>query len=57
MGHRDKECGREPVSIFSRDIDFHLTVPARRPIKSVYIRKFIDMIDEINDKTAKGVTK
>lgn len=44
--------------IFSHpDIDFHLSVPAHRPIKSVYIRKFIDMIDEINDKTEKGVTK
>lgn len=29
----------------------HLTVPARRPIKPIYIRDFIELVDEIGDGT------
>jgi len=34
------------------DIQGHLSVPAHRPIKSVYIRKFVELIDKLNDRAA-----
>jgi hypothetical protein len=33
--------------ICSISIDTKLTVPARRPIKPVYVKKFLELIDEV----------
>ncbi len=29
------------------DVDFHITIPARRPVKPFYIRDFVSFIDDI----------
>lgn len=29
------------------DVDFHITIPARRPVKPVYVRDFVKFIDDI----------
>ena len=33
-----------------RDVDFHLTIPAKRPIKPVYIRDLVKFIDVVREK-------
>ena len=34
------------------DVDFDVTVPASRPIKPVYIRQFVGLIDKLKDRAA-----
>ena len=37
--------------IFSHtDIDFHVSIPAHRPIKPVYIKDFVKFIDTIKER-------
>ena len=33
------------------DVDFHLTIPAHRPIKPVYIKEFIKFVDVVRGNT------
>ncbi len=36
--------------VFSKSgVDFDLSVPAKRPIKPIYIRLFLEMIDKVNN--------
>jgi hypothetical protein len=47
--------GGSHYTISHPEVDFHLTIPAKRPIKPVYIRdlaKFIDAIREKQNETS-----
>jgi predicted RNA binding protein YcfA (HicA-like mRNA interferase family) len=42
--------------VFSHpDVDFEVTVPANRPIKPVYIRQFVGLVDKLDDQAADKV--
>jgi len=42
---------RSSHHVFSHPgVDFEVSVPANRPIKPVYIRQFVGLIDKLNDR-------
>ena len=44
---------RSSHHVFSHpDVDFEVTVPAKRPIKPVYIRQIVRLIDKVKDRAA-----
>ena len=44
---------RSSHHIFSHpEVDFEVSVPANRPIKPVYIRQFVGLVDKLNDRAA-----
>jgi predicted RNA binding protein YcfA (HicA-like mRNA interferase family) len=40
------------VHFFHEDMIAHISVPAHKPIKPVYIEKFIDFLDALKEKTS-----
>jgi hypothetical protein len=42
--------GGSHYTISHPEVDFHLTIPAKRPIKPVYIRNFVKFVDAIREK-------
>jgi predicted RNA binding protein YcfA (HicA-like mRNA interferase family) len=51
LGMKVRESGGSHVVFSHPSCPTVLTVPARRPIKPVYIRRFVDLVDEINEES------
>ena len=49
IGMRVRESGGSHVGFSHPSSATVLTVPARRPIKPVYIRMFVDLVDEVSE--------
>ena len=45
-----RKSGRRHMGFSHSGVPTRMTVPARRPIKPIYIRRFIEFIDEIGSQ-------
>ena len=46
-GLEGRSSGGSHYTFSHPDVDFHLTIPAKRPIKPVYIRYLVKFIDQV----------